>query len=58
MRQLVFFGLLVGAALALSDAALAQSGESGHALTFHFCPMSAPPSTGRTQAFLEPSWLP
>lgn len=39
MRQLVIFGVLVGAALALSDAALAQSGEkaAGRRLATEFC---------------------
>ena len=39
MRQLVFFGLLVGAALALSDAALAQSSErvAGRRLATELC---------------------
>lgn len=39
MRQLAFFGLLVGATLALSEAALAQSGEraAGRRLATELC---------------------
>ena len=39
MRQLLIFGLLVGAALALSDAALAQPGEraAGRRLVTELC---------------------
>ncbi|HET7192270.1 MAG TPA: cytochrome c [Pseudolabrys sp.] len=39
MRQLAIFGLLVGAALALSDTALAQSGgrAAGHRLATELC---------------------